>query len=102
MATHSPPTPAKGWLPMSLAGRAWLAFALLLLATVPLVLAVEPAKQLSAWSLAALGWLAALIAGMVMVRRPRCQAYNSPPASKKRTAAIISGGQLATPMRMAR
>ncbi len=68
MATHSPPTPAKGWLPMSLAGRAWLAFALLLLATVPLVLAVEPAKQLSAWSLAALGWLTALIAGMVMVR----------------------------------
>ena len=53
---------------MSLAGRAWLAFALLLLATVPLVLAVEPAKQLSAWSLAALGWLTALIAGMVMVR----------------------------------
>jgi len=53
---------------MSLAGRAWLAFALLLLATVPLVLAVEPAKQWSAWSLAALGWLAALIAGMVMVR----------------------------------
>ena len=42
MATHSPPTPAKSWLPMSLAGRAWLAFALLLLATVPLVLAVEP------------------------------------------------------------
>ena len=32
------------------------------------MLAVEPAKQWSAWSLAALGWLAALIAGMVMVR----------------------------------
>ncbi len=31
---------------MSLAGRAWLAFALLLLATVPLVLAVEPAKTI--------------------------------------------------------
>ncbi len=68
MSTHLPPTPVQGWLPMSLAGRAGLTFALLLLATVPLVLAVEPAKQLSAWGLAGLGWLAALTAGVLMMR----------------------------------
>lgn len=42
---HSPPLPAKGWLPLSLAGRARLTFALLMLATLPLVLAVEQASQ---------------------------------------------------------
>ncbi len=65
---HSPPLPAKGWLPLSLAGRARLTFALLMLATLPLVLAVEQDKQWTAWSLAGLGWLIALLAGLLTVR----------------------------------
>ena len=65
---HSPPLPAKGWLPLSLAGRARLTFALLILATLPLVLAVEQDKQWTAWSLAGLGWLIALLAGLLTVR----------------------------------
>ena len=65
---HSPPLPAKGWLPSSLAGRARLTFALLILATLPLVLAVEQDKQWTAWSLAGLGWLIALLAGLLTVR----------------------------------
>ena len=65
---HSPPLPAKGWLPLSLAGRARLTFALLILATLPLVLAVEQDKQWTAWSLAGVGWLVALLAGLFTVR----------------------------------
>ena len=60
--------PVKGWLPLSLAGRARLTFALLMLATLPLVLAVEQDRQWSAWTLAGVGWLVALLAGLFTVR----------------------------------